>query len=180
MERLINVAVTDTVQLTERIVDFFKQSGFRLTETKNGHLTFKQNANLLDAWKANPLRWGSEISVRIVDNNVLAHFTVDTDAQMKTLEEESVWLTFIDSFQTYLANGTTCNQKLESAISYNKKNRLSYFGWTISGAVIGGLLVLLYTKLTENNLTLHLFLIPVFATLFLSWRINYVKTKNAL
>jgi hypothetical protein len=179
MERRIKVVVTDTVQLTERVIDFFKQSGFKLTGKKDGYLKFEQKSSLLDAWKTNPLKWGAEIFVSIVDNTVLANFYVDTDAQMKTNEEETVWMTFIDSFQNYLTNGKIYSQKLASTISDNKKSRLSYFSWTILGALIGGLLSLLYSKLTGNTLSLSIYLIPVLATLFLSWRINYVKTNNA-
>jgi hypothetical protein len=98
---------------------------------------------------------------------------------MKTNEEETVWMTFIDSFQNYLTNGKIYSQKLTSTISGNKKSRLSYFSWTILGALIGGLLSLLYSKLTGNTLSLSIYLIPVLATLFLSWRINYVKTNKA-
>ncbi len=180
MERQINVFVSDTIQLTERVTEFFNQFDFKLTDKKDGYLKFRQNSSLLDTWKTNPLKWGSEISVTIVDNNVLANFCVDTDAQMNTNEEETVWFTFIDNFKNYLTNGKTSNEQLISTISDNKKSRFPYLSWTILGALAGGLLGLLYNKLTGNNSTSSIFLIPVFATLFLGWRIKYVKTKNAL
>jgi len=180
MERQIKIIVTDSTQLTEIVIDFFKQFDIKLTDNKEGNLTFKQNSSLLDAWKTNPLKWGSEIFVSIVDNKVHANFCVDTDAQMKTKEEEAVWQTFIDNFENYLTNGKTSNQKLISTISDNKKSRLTYFGWAIFGALTGGLLGFLYNKLTGNNSSLSIFLIPIFATLFLGWKINYVKKKNAL
>ncbi len=180
MERQIKIIVTDTVLLTERVIDFFKQFDFKLTDKKDGYLKFNQNASLLDAWKTNPLKWGSEISVSIADNNIVANFCVETDAQMKTNEEEIVWLTFIDNFQSYLTNGKTSNQQLRSTILDNKKSRLSYFSWTMLGAITGGLLSFLYKKLTEDNSNLSVFLIPVVATFFLSRRINFVKTKNVL
>jgi hypothetical protein len=180
MERQIKIIVTDTAQLTERVIDFYKQFDFKLTDNKDGILKFKQNSSLLDAWKTNPLKWGAEIIVSIVDNKVLANFCVDTDAQMKTKEEEAVWQTFIDNFENYLTNGKTSNEKLTSTISDNKKSRLTYLSWTILGALTGGLLGFLYNKLVGNNSTLSIFLIPVFAILFLGWRINYVKRKNAI
>jgi hypothetical protein len=180
MERQIKIIVSDTAQVTGRAIDFFKQFDFKLTDNKNGILKFKQNSSLLDTWKPNPLKWGAEIFVSVADDKVLANFCVDTDAQMKTKEEEAVWQTFIDNFENYLTNGKTSNEKLSSIISDNKKSRLTYLSWAIMGALVGGLLAFLYNKLTGNNSTLSIFLIPVFATLFLGWRINSVKTKNAL
>jgi hypothetical protein len=179
MERLIKVVVTNTAQLPERVIDFFKQFNFKLTDRKEGYLKFRQNSSLLEAWKTNPLNRDSEIIVTIVERNVIANFRVDTDAQMKTNEEENVWLTFIESFQVYLTKGITYNPKLTTTITTYKKSRLSYFSWAILGAIIGGMLSLLYSKLTGNISILSVFLIPVAATFFLGWRINYVKAKNA-
>jgi hypothetical protein len=180
MDRQIQITVTDTEKLTERVIDFFKQFDFVLLENIDGILRFKQNTSLLDAWKTNPLKWGSEISVSIIDNKVLANFQVDDDAQMKTKEEKAVWQAFVDSFENYLTIGKYPKEIIMTTIANNRKSRLTYFSWTILGALIGGLLSFLYTKLAGHNSTFSMFLIPVFATLFLSWRINFVKTKNAL
>ncbi len=178
MEKQVKIIVTDTVRLPERVIHFFKQFDFKLRDKKDGYFIFKQKSSLLDPWKTNPLKWGCEIYVSIADNNVLANFCVDTDAQMNTNEEETVWQTFIDNFQNYLTNGKTSNQKLTLTISTNKKSRLTYFSWLIFGALTGGLLSFLYNRLTGSNSTLSIFLIPVVASLCLSSRIKYVKTKN--
>jgi len=90
MDRQIQITVTDTAQITERVIDFFKQFDFKLLENIDGILRYKQNSSLLDAWKTNPLKWGSEISVSIIDNKVFANFQVDDDAQMKTKEENEM------------------------------------------------------------------------------------------
>ena len=180
MEKKIKIIVNDTTQLTEKVIDFFKQFDVKLTDNREGNLTFKQNSSLLDAWKKNPLKWGFEIFVSVVDNKVLANFCIDTDAQMNTKEEEAVWQTFIDNFKNYLTSGKVYNQQLISTISDNKKSRLTYFCWAIFGALTGGLFGFLYNELTGNNTSLSIFFIPVFATLFLGWKINYIKTKNAL
>jgi hypothetical protein len=180
MDRQLEITVTDTAQLTERVIDFFKQFDFELLENRDGIVRFKQNSFLLDAWKINPLKWGSEISVSIIDNNVLANFQVDDDAQMKTKEEKAVWQAFVDSFESYLTIGKYPKEIIMTTITNNRKSRITYFSWTILGALIGGLLSFLYNKLGGHNSTFSMFLTPVFATLFLSWRINFVKTKNAL
>jgi hypothetical protein len=105
----------------------------------------KVQASLV-SWKTNPIKWGSVISVSLSDDNIVADFLVDTEAQMNTMEKEAVWLTFIESFQYYMTNGDTDNSRLNSIIDESKKMRLSYFGWTILGALTGGLLAFIYSK----------------------------------
>ncbi len=180
MKRQIKIIVTDTDNLTQRVIDFFKRFDFKLTDNKDDILKFKQDSSILDAWKTNPLKWGSQILVSISDNKVLADFSVDTDGQMKTKEEEAVWQKFIDDFKNYLTNGKASNEELKATISANKKSRTFYLSCTIFGALTGGLLGFLYNKLTGNSSFVTIFLIPVFATLFLGWSINFAKTKNAL
>jgi hypothetical protein len=179
MEKQIQITVTDTSVLPERIADYFNRFGIIITENNNGFLKFKQNSSILDAWKSNPLKWGSEITVSIIDNKVLASFHVDTDAQMNTKEEESVWQTFIYNFEQYLTTGNFSNEKLESKILHNKKSRISYVSWAIFGAVIGGMVSLLYKKWVDGNSSISFVFIPVFATLFLGWRRNWVKSEKA-
>lgn len=178
MTRRIKIDVIDANLLDKKIIDFFKTYDFELVETKDDILKFRQSSSLLDAWKTNPLKWGSEISIMLSDKTIEADFIVDTDAQMNTKEEKKVWQTFIDNFRSFLVSGETDNSKLTSAISESKKSRLSYFMWAILGALTGGLLSFIYTKLTNNNSSLNLLIIPISATFFLSGRIKYIKTKK--
>jgi hypothetical protein len=180
MTRRVKINVIDTNQIDKKVIDFFKNYDFQLIEIQNGCLKFRQNPSLLDAWKTNPLKWGSEVSVSLSENTIEADFIVDTDAQMNTKEEKKVWQTFIESFQNYLTSGETNNYKLATMISENKNSRLVYFGWAILGALTGGLLTFIYNKLINNNSTLSLLIIPIMTAIFLSWRIKYVRTKNAL
>ena len=180
MEKQIQIFVSNTNQLKERVISFFGNYGFKLLHEKNDILKFTQKSTLLDAWKQNPLKWGSEIVVNIERKTVFANFLVETDAQMNTIEEENVWLTFIENFENYLINGKINNEKLNLTISTNIKNRINYFGWAFLGAIAGGLLAFLYNKLNAHNSSLSMFLIPTVATLFLSARINFIKSKKAI
>lgn len=180
MKRRIKIDVINTYNLDKKVIDFFKSYDFELVETQNEILKFRQSSSLLDAWKTNPLKWGSEISILLCDKTIVAEFIVDTDAQMNTKEEKKVWETFIENFKNYVVSGKTLNSKLASAISESKESRLSYFGWAFFGTLIGGFLFLIYTKLTKNSSSLNLLLIPIMTTLFLSWRIKFKKTKNAI
>jgi hypothetical protein len=180
MTRQVRIVVTDSTQLTEKIIGYFKQFGFELISNQNGFLKFRQSSTLLDAWKANPLKWGSEISVSISNNNILADFCIDPDAQMNTREEKAVWQTFIENFQSYLTVGTTNYSKLNSKITESKRSRIICIGWAVFGALFGGSLSFVYTSLTHTTSTLTIFLIPVVASIFLAWRIKYLRTNNAI
>lgn len=180
MRKEIHFVVPDTNELTEKIMGFFRQFDFTLIEHKDNHLMFRHSSTLLDAWKTNPLNWGSEISVSISDRTIFADFNVNTDAQMNTKEEEKVWQTFIDHFQACLTNQTVPNSTLNSSITENKKSRISYIGWAFLGALTGGFLSLIYNQITNSNSKFSLFLIPILATTFLAWRISYKKSKAAL
>lgn len=180
MTRRIKLDVIDTYNLDKRITDFFKSYDFELVETKDNILKFRQSSSLLDTWKTNPLKWGSEISILLSDKTIEADFIVDTDAQMNTKEEKKVWQTFVENFRNFLVSGETGNSKLTPLITESKKSRLNYFVWAILGALTGGLLTFIFSKLTNNNSTLILFIIPLMSIIFLSWRIKYGRTKNAI
>lgn len=180
MTRRIKIDVIDTYNLDKKVIDFFKSYDFELVETKNNILKFRQSSSLLDAWKTNPLKWGSEISILLGDKTIEADFVVETHAQMNTKEEKKVWQTFVEKFREFLTSGETENSKLTSAIFESRKSRVNYFGWAILGALTGGLLSFMYTKLTNHNSLLNLFIIPFTTTIVLAWRIKYVKTKIAI
>ncbi len=180
MIRRIKIDVIDGNNLDKRVINFFESHEFQLVETKLDFLKFRQNASLMDGWKSNPIKWGSEVSIALSDKTIVAEFIVDTDAQMNTSEEKKVWQTFIENFKKFVKSGETQNSKLASAISESKESRLSYFGWAFFGTLTGGLLFLIYTKLTKNSSSLSLFLIPIMTTFFLGWRIKYKRTKDPI
>ena len=180
MIRRIKIDVIDTFNQDKKVIDFFLIYDCELVETKKKIIKFRQSSSILDSWKTNPLKWGSEISILLCDNSIVAEFIVDTDAQMNTKEEKKVWQTFIENFKNYVVSGKTLNSKLATTIAESKESRLSYFGWAFFGTLIGGLLFLIYTKLTKNSSSLNLLLIPIMTTLFLSWRIKFKRTKNAI
>jgi len=179
MKRQIEIYATDPAELKERIIEFFRQFDFKLMDHKGNILKFKQKSSFFEGWKTNPLKWKSEIVVSVADKKVIANFCVETDEQMKTIEEAAVWKSFMDNFENYLTTGEMANEKLISTISESRKSRKTYFSWFFLGAITGGLLEFLYAQLTGNSSPLGFYLIPTFATLFLGWRIKYVKTKKA-
>lgn len=180
MIRRIKIDVIDANNLDKLVINFFESYEFQLIETKVDILKFRQNSSLLDGWKSNPIKWSSEVSIALSDKTIVAEFIVDTDAQMNTREEKKVWQTFIENFKIYVERGETQNSKLASTISESKESRLNYFGWAFFGTLTSGLLFLIFTKLTKSSSSLNLLLIPIMTTIFLSWRIKYKRTKNAI
>lgn len=102
---------------------------------------------------------------------------VETDAQLKTPEEEAVWDTFLKDFERYLT-GEMPADDLTTSISKSRQSRLSYLSWAMLGALIGALLGMIWEKFTGQNMFPYFILIPSFTILFLRWRINQVKVCN--
>lgn len=180
MKTQLNFVVADHNQLAEKVINYFTPFGFTLVEQHTDKLRFRHSSSLLDAWKTNPLSWGSEILVSIAGNAVSADFSVDTAAQLNTKEEATVWQQFIKDFQNHLTNGDAPGAKLYSAIADNKKSRGTYWGWAVLGALTGALLSFAYNQLTTHNATLSLLLIPVLASTFLAWGIRSAKVKKVI
>lgn len=179
MNRRIKINVTNTYNLDKKVIEFFKSYDFELIENKEGIIKFRRRSSLLEAWKTNPLKWGSEIYILLFDKTLEVDFIVDTDTQLNTKEEKKVWQTFINNFRSFLVSGDSGNLKLTSTIFESRKSRINYFWWAILGGLTGGILSFIYTKLTDNNSLLVLIIIPIMTTAFLNWKIKYEKTKNA-
>jgi hypothetical protein len=94
-----------------------------------------------------------------------------------------LFYTFMEIINTFnIMNFTDIinkNKSLDSLILQNKKSRISYVSWAIFGAVIGGMVSLLYKKWVDGNSSISFVFIPVFVTLFLGWRRNWVKSEKA-
>lgn len=175
MKKEIDLAFTNTTLLAEKVMGFFNHFDFVLISNRNGSLKFKRCSTALDAWKTNPLKWGSEITVSISENNLSARFLVETGAQMNTKEEKRVWQIFIENFEVYLTTGLLNSANLISAIEESKRSRMSYIAWAVSGAFVGGLVALISGRLTNMSATFSFVLIPILATTFLRWRIARTK-----
>ena len=179
MNKQINFQVTDKTQLTERIIEYFTKSKFKCIEINEDNFKFTHSSLFFDTWTINPLKWGSEIIVSIKDNKVTAVFCVDTESQMKSVEEENVWNVFIGNFKTFLTDKKDLNILIKKKIANVKTSRLLYIGWTILGVIAGGLLGMFLTNLTGSKM-IGYFSIPIMATFFLTKIINFRRKKNAL
>jgi putative Mn2+ efflux pump MntP len=109
---------------------------------------------------------------------VKAEFSVDTEAQMNTLEETNVWEAFIDNFRASITTGIEYKELNKKALEEVRKTRLLYMGWTILGAAIGGVIGIFFSRLTGNNFIGYI-AIPIMASFFLNRSINQRK-RNVL
>ena len=177
MNKQIEFQVNDNRQLATKTAEYFTQSGFKLTDTKSDQLKFIHSSSIFDAWKLNPIKWGSEVTISFNRNNVKAEFSVDTEAQMNTSEEENVWETFIENFRAYLTTGIEYKDLNKKALEEVRKTRLIYMGWTILGAAIGGVIGIFFYKFAENNFIGYI-AIPIMASFFLNRSINQRKKSS--
>ncbi len=179
MYKQITLQVSDKIQLTERIIEYFTLSGFKFIETNEDNLKFIHNSSIFDTWRANPLKWGSEILVSFNQNQVTANFSIDTDSQMNSAEEEKVWTTFIINFKIFLTDIIEFKEINTKIITDVKRSKLIYIGWTVLGALVGGLIGVLFSNLT-GSITLGYLTIPIVATLFLRKSIKFRKEKSPI
>lgn len=179
MKKQINFHITNDNKLSERVIHFFTQSGFKLVDSNKDNFKFIHSSSILETWTCNPLEWGSEITVSIKGKEVIADFYIDTDSQMNTVEEEKVWNNFIANFKSYLTENQAFQEVNKKIITQVKRSRLNYLSWAVIGTLVGGLVGVFFSNLTGYKI-LGYITIPIMATLFLKYRINYKKEKNAL
>ncbi|WP_346237452.1 hypothetical protein ABDK00_000035 [Niabella insulamsoli] len=177
MKKSMTFKTPDNSQTSKTAFEFFKKYGFSEIKNTPTHLLLKQKSSWLDAWKANPIRWGSEVSVMISQDCVHVTFEVDTEAQMNTAEEKAVWLKFAAHFRNYLKGGSIGDPLLNRLIADNRKARWRYWGWALLGAFMGALLISIFALLRSENMLMGSLLIPVTAVMFLKLSISYEKRR---
>lgn len=178
MERRISLHSENLPEAEKRILAYFNMYGFTLLVQKDNQLKFSYPSSFFDAWKSNPLRWESAITVTLSPNEVVAGFNVNTDAQLSTAEEEAVLKIFMRNFETFVLTGTCPQTELDEAIALTRKTRFVYYGWMAGGALAGAVLAVTWIRLTGSQSKLSIILVPIMAGLFLKWKIRTVRAKR--
>lgn len=177
MEKTISLNSENLPEAEKRILVYFNMYGFTLSEKKDNQLQFSYPSSFFDAWKSNPLRWESAITVTLFTNEVVAGFNFNTDAQLSTAEEEAVLKIFMRNFETYVLTGTCLQTELDEAITFARKRRFIYYGWTAVGMLAGAVLAITWIRLTGSKSKLSILLVPIIAGLILKWKIKSIKSK---
>ena len=140
IKKKIKFTVSNGIDLNKSTIKYFEESGFKFIETKDSFLKFERGSLTSNMWTFNPLKWKSEIFIKIIGEEIIANFTIDTIGQIPTYKEEKLWDSFIDNYKNYLADNKF-NFKLENSKKLNdtKKNSLKYVGWAFFGAILGGI-----------------------------------------
>ncbi len=140
IKKKIKITVSDEARPTEKTIQYFKKSGFKQSYTSEMNLLFKRGTVFSNMWTFNPLKWKSEIRVKINGEEIEASFTIDASGQIPTLKEEKLWEDFIENYKRYLTE-KEFDFKSENKIRLKaiKKDSLKYVGWALIGGIIGGI-----------------------------------------
>ena len=108
--------------IVELTIEYFVKQGFKLVNDNPKNLEFKRGSILLNHFTFNPLKWKSQIDVKINNNIVKATFKIDTTGQTAIKSELKAWEHFIENYKLSLIDG---NQNIKSNI---KKRLLVHLG----------------------------------------------------
>jgi len=164
----------------DKTIQYFHQSGFKITDRKEDSLTIKRGSMASNFWTFNPLNWKSEIRITTDEQKITVDLNINTIGQIPTLKEEQLWESFIENYKLFLTSNNfdyrTENQK---ALTATKQNSLKYFGWALIGGFIGGIpsgFIAYWTGFDRIVI-----IGAVFGALaFMSKKINEEKKKNSL
>lgn len=140
MDKHLRFQAGSCTNIEQQIILYFTQSGFKLLEQTNNSLNFKRGSSILDSWKFNPLKWGSEIIVSFNGQEIEAKFTIDTTAKIVTKEVKEVWNVFIENLKQYVVHGIPFDKANSEAIERARQSILKTLAWTILAIVIGGIM----------------------------------------
>lgn len=178
MEKQISFVVNNSVQLQNKVINYFKQSGFKVANTSEDKLRFTHSGSVFDNWKINPLQWGSEITIQLEGKKVIANFSVDTDSHMNTAEQTNVWTVFINNFKLFLTHNIDFKTENEKAVALVKSSIADYLGWMILGFAAGVLIDVMFFKLTGYKIAIVI--VPIISIFFLNNRIRFKKSRGTL
>jgi hypothetical protein len=180
IKKKIKFTISDNYDLTERTIEYYKVSGFKRYDTDDENLKFGRGSVASNVWTFNPLKWKSEIEIKIAGQEISADFNINATGQIPTRMEEELWDSFIDNYKNYLTDNKF-NFKAENArnLRSTKNNSLKYVGWALLGGLIGAVPSGVIAYLTGINLIVSIGAAGG-AIGLLTKKINDAKKKNAL
>lgn len=182
IKKQIEFEVLEGSNPTEKTIEYFKQSGFKLVDNNQNDkkIRFERGSIASNMWTFNPLNWKSEIYIEIYGKEVKANFNINSAGQIPTNKDEILWETFINNYQRYLSDSSfdflTENSK---TLKTTKGKNLKYLGWAALGGLIGGLPAGLLAYWTEIDILVAIGAVGG-AVGLMTKKINDDKKKNAL
>ena len=180
INKKIKFTVSYNYDLTDRTIEYYKESGFKHYDTEDKNLKFGRGSVASNMWTFNPLKWKSEIEIKIAGQKISADFNINATGQIPTQKEEELWDSFIDNYKNYLTdNKFDFKTENDRNLSSTKKNSLKYVGWALLGGLIGGVPAGLIAYWTGINLIVSIGAAGG-AIGLLTKKINDDKKKTAL
>ncbi|BDS11393.1 hypothetical protein [Aureispira anguillae] len=118
---------------------YFQNHGFKLSEEAPNNLQFKAGSTLRNMIAINPLKWKSQIEIEFNDQNIVAHFEINTIHQIVTQKETKVWETFVNNYQNTIETGTSFFSENENEIKEAKNANWELIGQMFFGAILLGI-----------------------------------------
>jgi len=136
LEKKINFAVTNKIQLEESISEYFTQSGFNLKFQDNTKLIFIRGSYFTNFWTFNPLKWKSNIEVSITDLEVKVTAIVHTVGQIVLTAEDRLWDEFLNNLKVYLTENIDFKENNRNQLREVKKESIKFVGKIALGGLI--------------------------------------------
>jgi hypothetical protein len=100
----IQFGIEDKTLKEDKIIEYFKESGFKLVSIQNENLTFSRGSILTNLFTFNPLKWKSKIGVEIIDKEVKVDANINTIGQTVIDAEDNLWDVFLTNLKFFLTN----------------------------------------------------------------------------
>ena len=164
-------------ELIALIIAFLEIHKFKLHNQENSKLIFKRGSLLKNMVTFNPLNWKSNVSIIINSSVVNYDWQIDSTFQAVTKQEETVWESFIRSFNKTIKSGKLSNKDTIEALKSNRKSIAGYLLYAILGGIIIGIPSGVIAYLTDIDSIASIGAASG-AIAFLYWKIEKEKIKN--
>lgn len=176
MEKQVTLRVPNDNDIEEKVLRYFNRYNFTLLEHSKGHFCFGIKASVAANRHSDPLIWESQIVIDISGHTLVVKYYAQSDSEMKTKTEESIWNWLVKDFKQHPTDKTGYPWKLAAAIPCGKSGRLQNWFRAIAAVLGTGLVILLVGRLLPGFLPWTLVLILFLCIVVLIARSLYKRS----
>jgi hypothetical protein len=122
----IQFRIEDKTLIEDKIIEYFKESGFKLVSIQNGKLTFSRGSILTNLFTFNPLKWKSKIGVEIIDKEVKVNANINTIGQTVIDAEDNLWNVFLTNLKFFLTKNIDYKEINSEVLRSTKKESYNF------------------------------------------------------
>lgn len=138
LNRSFRIDISDRLLARNLCHEYLAEYGFKLLKETEDHLMFKRGSSLRNLFTFNPLKWKTEVNIKISSSFLDCDFSVSTIGQVPTKSEERTWEVFSDNLEKFLID-PSFGFKQENQIQLRKAKTGN---WTyLKEAILVGVLV---------------------------------------